>query len=892
MPCRLSRAGMPRPAALLAFAVLLLAVPPAQAQQPLLDSTYPSPRFISIVPPGGKAGTVVEAAVAGVDFDEPEKLLFSAPGFKADLVSETPAPDPKAPRPGRRQRGQPNAPEVAVFKITIPPDAPLGITDVRFVGKWGVSNPRAFMVGDLPEVQEKEPNNDVPQAQRVDLNTTVNGTIANATDVDFYVFAGKKGQRVLISCLTSTIDSRLLADIQVYDGKNRMVGSGRNYSGNDALADCSLPDDGDYYVRLCEFTNTANIPGGPSEYFYRLTISTGPWIDAIYPPIVEPGKATPVTIYGRNLPGGQPDPTAVQDGRVLDKLTATITAPTDPAALSRLTFSGRVLPKASGLEGFEYRVRSPAGSSNPFLMTIAHSPVVLENANHETMETAQEVAPPCEVAGRFEKLHERDWYAFKAKKGDTYNIDIESDRIGAPTLTFLVVRDDKKNDLYESPPDNPETFSTKFFTRCEDPPLYRFTAPADGKYFVLVGGHLSDEQAGTGPRHYYRLRIAPDQPDFQIVVTTSANERPEGCTLSQGGSQSYSVYAWRRDGFAGDIALSVEGLPPGVTYTPQTIGGGARSAQLVLTAADSAVDWSGEIHVKGAATIKGQPVTREARAGGPTWPSPQPNQQMPLAGRVEDSLALAVRADKAPWTITPTIDEAVLLQGDPQKGPTKASITIKQSRLWPTLKQPIAVQALADEMPGQRNQPATEIVINNNQPVNLNPDQAEAKMPVVVGANVAPGVYTVVLRSSVQNYPFVREPKAMKPPPPVNINLVEPSLPLTITVLPRTVGTLSLATPNPTLKAGNEVSVVVKVARRYDYAGEFKVSLVPPANVKDVSAAEVVIPAGKDEATLVLKAPANAPPGGRNDLIVRAVAMVGANTPTTQEVKFNLNVTK
>ena len=99
----------------------------------------------------------------------------------------------------------------------------------------------------------------------------------------------------------------------------------------------------------------------------------------------------------------------------------------------------------------------------------------------------------------------------------------------------------------------------------------------------------------------------------------------------------------------------------------------------------------------------------------------------------------------------------------------------------------------------------------------------------------------------------------MKPPPPVNINLVEPSLPLTITVLPRTVGTLSLATPNPTLKAGNEVSVVVKVARRYDFAGEFKVSLVPPANVKDVSAAEVVIPAGKDEATLVLKAPPRAP---------------------------------
>ena len=101
-----------------------------------------------------------------------------------------------------------------------------------------------------------------------------------------------------------------------------------------------------------------------------------------------------------------------------------------------------------------------------------------------------------------------------------------------------------------------------------------------------------------------------------------------------------------------------------------------------------------------------------------------------------------------------------------------------------------------------------------------------------------------------------------------------------------------MATPNPSLKAGGQVEVVVKVARLWDYAGEFKVSLAPPANVKDVSAAEVVIPAGKDEATLVLKAPAAAAPGGRNDLIVRAVAMVDGDTPTTQEVKFNLNVAK
>ena len=285
-------------------------------------------------------------------------------------------------------------------------------------------------------------------------------------------------------------------------------------------------------------------------------------------------------------------------------------------------------------------------------------------------------------------------------------------------------------------------------------------------------------------------------------------------------------------------------------------------------------------------------MTREARAGGVVWPSPQPNQQMPLAGRLERSVVLAVRADKAPWAVTPAIDKAVLTQGDPNKGPTTATITVKQTRLWPDLKQPIAVQALAAELPGRQNQQGSQLTINKDQPVNMNPDQAEAKLTVDVGPNVHPGVYNVVLRTSAQNYPFVRDPKATPKPPPVNINLVEPSVPLTITVLPRTVGTLTLANANPTLKVGGQVEVVVKVARLWDYAGEFKVSLVPPAAVKDVTAAEVVIPAGKDEATLVLTAPATAPPGGRNDLIVRAVALVNGNVPTTQEVKFNLNVAK
>ena len=184
-----------------------------------------------------------------------------------------------------------------VQSVTIPANTPPGIHDVRLVSKWGVSNPRAFVVGDQTEIEEKEPNNDVDQAQKVPLNCAITGTISTPTDVDYFLFDGKKGQRVVVICLAASIDSKLQPQIQLFDRTGKMLGSNRDYNGTDALLDATLSADGEYYVRVVAFTYTQ---GGP-EYFYRLSISTAPWIDAVFPSIVEPGKETKVTVYGRNL---------------------------------------------------------------------------------------------------------------------------------------------------------------------------------------------------------------------------------------------------------------------------------------------------------------------------------------------------------------------------------------------------------------------------------------------------------------------------------------------------------------------------------------------------------------------------------------------------------------
>jgi hypothetical protein len=182
------------------FGLLVLAVCGTAAAQP--PPGLPSPRIQFVFPAGAKAGPTPEVrlfgipiksqpevTVTGTDLEEPEKLLFSHAGIKGEYIApKMPEPDPKK----KDTAPKPPSPGPHKFKLTVDASVPPGIYDVRFVGKWGVSNPRAFVVGNLPEVTEKEPNNDVPEAQRIALGTTINGVLSAGTDVDYSVFAGKK----------------------------------------------------------------------------------------------------------------------------------------------------------------------------------------------------------------------------------------------------------------------------------------------------------------------------------------------------------------------------------------------------------------------------------------------------------------------------------------------------------------------------------------------------------------------------------------------------------------------------------------------------------------------------------------------------------------------------
>ena len=317
----------------------------------------------------------------------------------------------------------------------------------------------------------------------------------------------------------------------------------------------------------------------------------------MFPPVVEPGKPTQVTIYGRNLPNGQPADGFTADGRPLEKITISVTPPAD--AVGKLTSFTHVDPVNALQDGFAYTLKGPGGLSNPVVIYLARDKMTVKTVSASTPETAAVLNGPGEIAGFLAKKGERDWIAFTAKKGEKFTITLDAERIGASGDFFFSVRDgkDPKKDLSgEQDDDNDILHPFGFYTRTSDPGVYTFTAPDDGKYYVVVGCRESSYL--SGPKAAYRLRIGAPMPDFRAVVMPYSRFYQTGSTVWQGGTQAYYVFAHRIDGYTGTLEVVAEGLPAGVTAKPLMIGPAARWGVLVLNVAGNAAPATTPITVK------------------------------------------------------------------------------------------------------------------------------------------------------------------------------------------------------------------------------------------------------------------------------------------------------
>lgn len=594
-------------------------------------SQLPAARLANLFPSGGKAGSNVEVTAAGSDLDEPTRLHFSNKD-----ISATPTGD------GNK------------FNVAIGPNVPPGVYEARFVGRFGISNPRAFVVGPLLESNAPTTNTTAASALEVKPDTTLNGR-ASPNTVSWFKLAAKKGQRLLIECLAESIDSRMDAALVLMDPAGHELERSRTGS----LLDFTASADGTFLLKVFDF-----LYRGGDDYFYRLTLSTGPRIDFVMPPAGLPGTKTNYTLFGRNLPGGKAVKDFTSDGKPLEQLSVDIEIPTNDRTRQRLSTGLLVRPSEAGGDGFEYRLRTPKGVSNPVLLGFATAPVVLEKEPNNQPTGAQKLAPPCEVAGQFQANNDPDWFTFDAKKGDVFWVEVLSQRLGLPTDPFLLIQrvtksdkgEEKASDVQEVYDSDTNIGEREFNTATRDPAT-RLEVKEDGTYRLLVRDLF--QRSERSPRFVYRLSVRKEAPDFRLVAQVIApklkadtKDIPLGVPLLRRGETApVRVMAFRRDGFNGDIALSLENPPPGLIFDGDRIETGKNSDFILLTVAEDAPAFAGPIKLVGKAKVGDAELVREARGGTTVFTVANTDSERPES-RLTRELVLAISdKESAPISI-------------------------------------------------------------------------------------------------------------------------------------------------------------------------------------------------------------------------------------------------
>ena len=389
----------------------------------------------------------------------------------------------------------------------------------------------------------------------------------------------------------------------------------------------------------------------------------------------------------------------------------------------------------------------------------------------------------------------------------------------------------------------------------------RWQVPEDGLYQVLISD-LYASQRGH-PRLTYRLVIRREQPDFAVVLLPNSPTGADAVTIRAGGRASAYVAAIRRDGFAGPIRVELATCPPASARIPSRSGPGRRSRRSFSKRPRTRRPRWGSHHVAGLSRFgdrQGDPRIPRGRFATGTGPGThRARRRHDLAAECDCTSGRAGAGRE--WIRHGRARRA----GPAQPDRHAQSSSLSQGRLC-YLNVSVnrragfveAVSVTATDLPP--NMLAATVPIAKEAKTGL--------FPFFVGKNLPPGIYTFVLRGT-GHYPFNKDPKAKEKP---NINLIEPSNPITVLIRPSPVN-MTVDNKGGALKQGGSLEVDVNIARQNGCTGAVSLSLVSGPALK-LTAAPVSVEAAQTQAKIVIQAAKDSPAGNAIPVVVRAAASV------------------
>lgn len=517
----------------------------------------------NVTPCAVQAGKTVDCEVtASYSLFDASTVVVSGEGVTGEIVPEPLKPGEKPPPTDARGT------QVKVrFKAAA--DAVPGMRDFRMLTPRGPSSLGQLVVVRDPVVREATTlHPSLETAQPVTLPAAINGAISSREDVDFYKFRVSAGtaltfhmycQRLMqqMTPLSSHADPMMT----LRNATGTILAANDNFFSADPLLHYQFTTAGDYYLEVRDVRYA-----GQRYWHYVIEAHDRPFVLQTVPAAIPPGATTRVRLLGFN-------------------------APADPVALT--------IP-ADSPDGV-FWATSPPVQGRPLEavpVLVSRLPGVAEAAAPNDMPThAQPLTLPAIVSGIIEKPDDIDHYAFDAKKGERLTFIVSAKSLHSELDSYLRILNPKGEVLAEN--DDTSDKTEYSYNRNEfvvpDSRIESWEVPTDGRYFI----EIRDTHQRGGERFTYAMQVRPSRPHFTLDLDSDKT------ALAPGYYGVIFARAFRREGFTGDVQLSIEGLPDGVAATCGRVPiGGSDGCILLKAAPDAPRKWA-NIRVIGTATVTG-----------------------------------------------------------------------------------------------------------------------------------------------------------------------------------------------------------------------------------------------------------------------------------------------
>jgi hypothetical protein len=349
------------------------------------------------------------------------------------------------------------------------------------------------------------------------MNVTVQGII-DREDVDCFAVEAKEGERISVEVEGIRLGRTVLdSKVTIYgpDGSPLKTADGSSLVLQDAIASIVAPKTGTYTIELRESSY-----GGSRDSVYRMHVGNFPRPMAVYPAGGKAGETLSVNFIG------------------------------DPKGEFTQNFK---LPETSD-ERFGV-VAEQAGLLAPSQnwLRVSSFPNVMESEPNDDQQhaTGTDLELPLALNGVISKPGDVDWFKFKAKKGQAYDVNVYARRIRSMLDSTVQIVDAKGSSIAQ----NDDSAGLDSYVK--------FTAPADGSYFLKV----TDQLGKGGPEFTYRVELnqIPAAVSLYIPDVSRNNTQERKSIVIAKGNRFATLLSVKKSNFSGDLELKPQGLPSGVT---------------------------------------------------------------------------------------------------------------------------------------------------------------------------------------------------------------------------------------------------------------------------------------------------------------------------------------